>query len=120
MREQTYIFRHLQNSEHKEDVLLSVLQLFVLEAPVGLCVSECELAGQVFEVRRDVGFGFCLPAEAKASARLVYLLQQLQGGGRRLITHPGTHDKTSTHTKICQSRFPSDCQVETLIAKYET
>lgn len=75
---ETYIFRHLQNSKHKEDVLLAILELLVFKAPVGLAISQGELVGQVDEGGSDVGFGFYLPPEPKASASSVYLLQQLQ------------------------------------------
>lgn len=78
MSEQTYIFRHLQNSEHKEDVFLAVLELLVFEVAVDFAVSQGELFGQVFEVSSDIGFGFDVPLKAKASACSVYLLQQLQ------------------------------------------
>lgn len=78
LRKQSYIFRHFQNRKHKEDVVLAILELLVFKAPVGLAISQVEIVGQDFEVGSDIGFGFCLPLEAKASARLVYLLQQLQ------------------------------------------
>lgn len=74
----TYVFRHLQHSEHKEDVLLAVLELLVFKVSIDLAISQGELFGQVFEVRCDIGFGFCVPLEAKTSARSVYLFQQLQ------------------------------------------
>ncbi len=78
MSVQTYIFRHLQSSQHKEDVLLAILELLVFKVPIGLAVSQGELFGQEFEVGSDISFGFCLPLEPKASARSVYLFQQLQ------------------------------------------
>lgn len=77
-REQTHIFRHLQNSKHKKDVLLAILELLVFKVPVDLAISQGELFRQVFEVCSNIGFGFSLPPEAKASASSVYLLQQLQ------------------------------------------
>lgn len=73
MKEQTYIFRHLQNSKHKEDVLLAILELFVFEVPVDFAISQGELFGQVFVVGSDIGFRLCLPPEPQASARSVYL-----------------------------------------------
>lgn len=79
-KEQTYIFRHLQNSKHKEDVFLAVLELLVFKVPIDLAISQVEVFGQVFEVCSDIGFGFCLPLEPKASASSVYLLQQLRRG----------------------------------------
>lgn len=103
--EQTYVFRHLQNSKHKEDVLLAILELLVFKVPVDLAISQGELFGQVFEVGSDIGFGFCLPPEPKASASSVYLLQQLQRGvrSRQLITQreafQHTHENTSTKTR---------------------
>lgn len=78
MMTQTYIFRHLQNSEHKEDVFLAVLELLVFKVAVDLPISQGEVFGHVFEVGGDIGFGFCLPSEPQSSARSVYLLQQLQ------------------------------------------
>ena len=79
MKEQTYVVRHLQNSEHKEDVLLAILELLVFKLAVHLAISQDELFGQVFEeVGCDIGFGFCLPPEPGASASSVYLFQQLQ------------------------------------------
>lgn len=77
-REQTHVFRHLQNSKHKEDVLLAILELLIFKVPVGLAISQREVFRQDFVLSSDIGFGFCLPAKPKASARSVYLLQQLQ------------------------------------------
>lgn len=74
----TYVVWHLQDREHKEDVFLSVLQLLVFKLSVELPVSQREVFAQLFEVGGDVRFGFRLPLEAEASARSVYLLQQLQ------------------------------------------
>lgn len=78
MKEQTYVLGHLQNSKHKEDVLLAILELLVFKVPVGLAISQGEIFGHDIEVGSDIGFGFCLPPEPKASARSVYLFQQLQ------------------------------------------
>lgn len=57
---------------------MAVLELLVLKVAIDLAISQGELFGQVFEVSSNIGFGFCLPLEAKASACSVYLLQQLQ------------------------------------------
>lgn len=43
--ENTYIFRHFQNSKHKEDVLLAILELLVLEVAVALAVSQGKVFG---------------------------------------------------------------------------
>lgn len=73
-----YVFRHVQDGQHEEDVLLSVLQLFVLKVAVDLGVAQRELAGQVLEVGGDVGPGLRLPLEPQAPTRPVDLLQQLE------------------------------------------
>lgn len=78
VKEQTYVFRHLQNSKHEEDVFLAILELLVLKVAVDVSVSQGKIFGQGFVVGSDVGFGFCLPLEPKGSARSVYLFQQLQ------------------------------------------
>lgn len=78
MKYWTYVVGHLENCEHKEDVFLSVLELLVFKIPIDLAISQCEVFAQVFEVGSDVSFGFRLPLEPEASARSVYLLQQLQ------------------------------------------
>lgn len=78
VKEQPYVVRHLQNCKHKEDVFLAILELLVLKLPVDLAVPQGEIFGQATEVGGDISFGFCLPLEPKASARLVYLFQQLQ------------------------------------------
>lgn len=127
--EQTYVFRHLQNSKHKEDVLLAILELLVFKSPVGLAISKSELVWQVFEVGSDIGFGLCLPPEPKASASLVYLLQQLQWWviGRQLYhvgTRSSTHENTSTQTKsVCLDFFliaelkNADCNRQNITVK---
>lgn len=78
MKEQTYVFRHLQNSKHEEDVLLAILEFLVLKVAVDVAISQGKIFGQGFVVGSDVGFGFCLPLEPKGSACSVYLFQQLQ------------------------------------------
>lgn len=78
VKEQPYVFRHLQNCKHKEDVFLAILELLVFKLPIDLAISQGKIFGQAIEVGSDISFGFCLPLEPKASARLVYLFQQLQ------------------------------------------
>ena len=96
VKEQTYVFRHLQNSKHEEDVLLAILELLVLKVAVDVAVSQGKIFGQGFVVGSDVGFGFCLPLEPKGSASSVYFFQQLQWGVRRrqLITRRDTFQHT--------------------------
>lgn len=96
VKEQTYVFRHLQNSKHEEDVFLAILELLVLKVAVDVSVSQGKIFGQGFVVGSDVGFGFCLPLEPKGSASSVYLFQQLQWGVRRrqLITRRDTFQHT--------------------------
>lgn len=82
VEKQPYIFRYIQKSQHKDDVFLAVLELPVFKVPVNLAISQDEVFGQVFEVGSDIGVGFHVPLEPKASAGPVYLFQQLQCGAR--------------------------------------
>lgn len=74
-KEQAYVFWHLQDSKHKEDVFLAILELLVFKVSIDLAISQCELFGQVFEVGSDVGFGFGVSLKPKAPACSIYLLQ---------------------------------------------
>ena len=76
--EYTHVLRHLQDGQHKEDVLMAVLELLVLKVSVGLVVTQGELGGKVLEVGGDVGSGLDLALEAQSPARAVDLFQQLE------------------------------------------
>lgn len=120
VKEQTYVFRHLQNSKHEEDVFLAILELLVLKVAVDVSVSQGKIFGQGFVVGSDVGFGFCLPLEPKGSASSVYLFQQLQWGVRRRqsITRRDafqhTHKKQGYKSRYLHFFFSflSDCWAE--------
>ena len=76
--EYTHVLRHLQDGQHKEDVLVAVLELLVLKVSVGLGVAQGELGGQVLEVGGNVSPGLRLTLEPETPARAVDLFQQLK------------------------------------------
>lgn len=103
----TYVVWHLQDSKHKEDVFLSVLELFVFKLSVELPVSQREVFVQLFEVGCDVWFGLRLPLEPEASACSVYLLQQLQWEEQPVDNTCGQIPARCHSSQISQSWFLS-------------
>lgn len=112
----TYVVWHLQDGEHKEDVFLSVLELLVFKLSVELPVSQREVFAQLFEVGCDVRFGLRLPLEPEASARSVYLLQQLEWEEQPVDKTRGQIPARCHSSQISQSWFLSlslfDCDAE--------
>lgn len=112
----TYVVWHLQDGEYKEDVFLSVLELLVFKLSVELPVSQREVFAQLFEVGCDVRFGLRLPLEPEASARSVYLLQQLEWEEQPVDNTRGQIPARCHSSQISQSWFLSlslfDCDAE--------
>lgn len=88
----TYVLREVQQCEHKEHILLSVLQWPVAEVTVVLAVAQRELHGEGLEAGSDVGPGIRLAGlsantQGSADTGPVDLFKELKGmqGGRGMI-----------------------------------
>lgn len=84
----THVFREVEQRQHEEDVLLTILQRPIAEVSVVLAIPERELQGEGLVAGGDIGPGFRLaglPANAQgaADAGSVDLFEQLEGSVRK-------------------------------------